>query len=166
MFFFSLFLSLYSLRNQNIPENNQKISNSTIAETLFLHYVFSSETQAPLHAVTSHLLSITWGTNCCCKDIRQKRNGCWSLSPDVLVTMVEMTYSIYFLHIYLSSLSSLFLCMGQICISFDFLFCLCLHLPTCTLNCLMDFPGLCRMPSFLQMIVRVDVSNVFPFRDY
>lgn len=70
------------------------------------------------------------------------------LSPDVLVTMAEMTYSIYFLHIYLSSILSSFLslCMGPICISsFCFLvLCLpvCVHLQTCTLNCLMDFPGL------------------------
>lgn len=78
---------------------------------------------------TSHLLSITLGTQLLLlQGYTTERNGCWSLSPDVLVTMAEMTYSIYFLHIYLSSiLSSFSLCMGPICISsFAFFLVLCL----------------------------------------
>lgn len=60
----------------------------------------------------------------------KKRNGCWSLSPDVLVAMAEMTYSIYFLHIYLSSILSSFFssCMGPICISSFCFLVLCLSL--------------------------------------
>lgn len=60
----------------------------------------------------------------------KKRNGCWSLSPDVLVTMAEMTYSIYFFA-YLSFVYFIFffsLCMGPICISSFCFLVLCLSL--------------------------------------